>query len=427
MSKQFNYTLGIIWISAIFVLPLPFLWTYSIGLSGIHLMDKLSVSYGIIAYIWMLFAIYLGTKPKWVDRLIGLPSAYFLHGVLSLVAIVLAFLHKGNLHSEGLVALTGNVAFNLFVGLAVYSLIFMAGWLSSRIPFLAKIKNALETIFKHELSIWIHRLNIVATLLIFLHIQLIDYVRANTTFMLAIYVTTIFVFGKYLWTKLQPNAVGIKAKLVSNHEIGENIFELRIQLPKSSKQTYRPGDYAFISFPQIKGLEEPHPFSLVNAPGHHNELVLAIRGDGDFTRQIQAVKAPCSVYVDGGYGQYQAVIDERKPQEILAIAGGIGITPILSVVEAYPQIKTNLFHNGHTEVSLIYKEKFERWESRSNFQGYQQVGRFSEEAILSQLPDKLDGVLVLLSGPPAMARKWQKVLVKQGLTRQQIFYEEFGW
>jgi hypothetical protein len=100
--------------------------------------------FGVIAYVWMLLAIYIGTKPKWIDRLIGLPMAYMIHGILSLVAIILAFLHKEGSPSAGLIKLTGDYAFYLFVALAIYSLVFMAGWLTSRIRILEVIKKILR-------------------------------------------------------------------------------------------------------------------------------------------------------------------------------------------------------------------------------------------------------------------------------------------
>lgn len=170
MFKKNNYALGLVWMIAVGLLPTPFLYSFFSGTRGLTGSSRTGIGFGIIAYVWMLLAIYIGTKPKWLDRLIGLPAAYMLHGILSLVAIVLAFIHKNLNHSYGLVALTGNIAFILFLSLALYSIIFMAGWLTSRIPLLAKLKRQLEIVFKHEISIWLHRLNLIATFLIFIHV-----------------------------------------------------------------------------------------------------------------------------------------------------------------------------------------------------------------------------------------------------------------
>ncbi|WP_407887837.1 hypothetical protein [Levilactobacillus sp. N40-8-2] len=134
----------------LFVVPLPLIQALALGLPSIYASDALAIQWGSIAYVWFLVAIYLSTRPKWLDRLIGLPSVYFIHGVLSLLAIGLAFLHKEGTHSFGLIRQTGDWAFDLFLGLMVYSLVFMAGWLTSRFGVLRWIKRQLERLFHHE-------------------------------------------------------------------------------------------------------------------------------------------------------------------------------------------------------------------------------------------------------------------------------------
>jgi predicted ferric reductase len=64
------------------------------GLPTLYTDQAPAFMFGVIAYVWMLWLLFFGTKPKWIDRLIGLPMAYMIHGILSLVAIILAFLHK---------------------------------------------------------------------------------------------------------------------------------------------------------------------------------------------------------------------------------------------------------------------------------------------------------------------------------------------
>ncbi|MDG3132945.1 FAD-binding oxidoreductase [Streptococcus suis] len=428
MFKKNNYALGLVWMIAVGLLPTPFLYSFFIGTPGLTGSSRIGIGFGIIAYVWMLLAIYIGTKPKWLDRLIGLPAAYMLHGILSSVAIVLAFMHKNLSPSYGLVALTGNIAFILFLSLALYSMIFMAGWLTSRIPLLAKLKRQLEIVFKHEISIWLHRLNLIATFLIFIHVQLIGYIRENLAFMAIFYFTSLFVFASYILAKCKPTAAGFSAKLVSNTEVGPNIYELRIKVPVHRSKQMRPGDFIFISFPGIKGLTEPHPFSIVNDPRGASELILAIRGDGDFTRQLQSVQTPTTIAVDGGYGMYQSVIDDQAPKQLLAISGGIGVTPILSVIEGNPHIHTTVFHGASTDAALIYGERFAKWQAeRDNLIVNRVVGMYQAEDVLRYLPEDKKDFTVLISGPAAMARYWVKVLVKQGVPKSQIFYEEFGW
>lgn len=422
-----RYSLGLAWMAAVFLLPFPLLSTFMIGLPSIYTSSRFAYALGIYAYTWMLLAIYIGTKPKWLDRWIGLPMAYMIHGVLSLVAILFSFVHKSLSPSDGFIQMTGNVAFFLFLTIALYSMVFMAGWLTSRFSLLAKIKSILEKIFKHEVSVLLHRLNIVATLLVFIHVQLIPYVKANTAFMFTFYLMSFSVFGFYFWTKYRPNAVGYKSTLLSNHSIAPNIHELVIELPRKLQNKLRAGDFVFISFPKVRGMEEPHPFSIVNNPTQSKEIRLAIRGDGDFTRQLQTVSTSEAIYVDGGYGMYQTIIDEQAPEKLIIVTGGIGVTPILSIVESNPKIETTVFHSASTQAALIYEERFREWNNRQNFTSYRQVGRFDKAMVLSQLPKDTSKLLVLISGPTAMGHYWIDEMTKQGIPRHQIFYEEFGW
>lgn len=427
MLKKLTSHMGLSWMIILFIIPLPFMYTVKAGLSGVHANSSFGILLGVLAYVWMLTATYIATKPKWIDRWVGMPSAYMIHGMISLLAIFLAFFHKELDPSNGLIKNTGDIAFVIFLSLAAYSMIFMAGWLTSRVPLLESIKKLLEKIFKHEISVWLHRLNVLATLLVFIHIQLIDYIFAIKPFMLLIWIYSVFVFLSYLCFHFKPAAHGIQASLTSNYEIAPNIRELQVQLPRRSRLKFHPGDFAFISFPQIKGMAEPHPFSLVNVPGRDGLLTFAIRGDGDFTRQVAQVPNNSPIRVDGGFGKYQSLIKSFKPKEILIIGGGIGVVPLLSVAEGNPQIPTQFFYTVKSPEQFIYQDRLSQWQENPHFRAYCQVGRYNDQEILDHLPENPNDCIVLLGGPIAMGRHWQKVMQATGIDPERVYFEEFSW
>ena len=322
------------------------------------------------------------------------------------------------------IKLTGDWAFDLFVGLAIYSLVFMAGWLTSRVKPLAMLKKQLsKKIFKHEVSVWIHKLNLVATVLVFIHVMLISYIRAIAPFMFTFYLYSAFVLVAYL-ISLRPDR-GVGAILANNVEISPRVQELSLQLTKPIDT--KAGDFVFLSFPKIAKMKEPHPFSVVSAPNQNREMVLAIRGDGDFTKNLATVEPGAEALVNGGYGLYQTTIDNVKPTHMIIIAGGIGVVPMLSIVDANPDIDTTFFYNAHAQNNLLYPEKFARWEQRDNFTDYLQVGRFDDETILNTVPRDLSKLVVLIGGPAPMGRHWVKLFSQLGLNSGQIYYEEFSW
>lgn len=429
MLKKHRYSLGLFWLIAIFVLPLPFLQTVTQGLPALYQSELLAIDWGVIAYVWFLLAIYLGTRPKWLDRLVGLPSMYLLHGILSIAAIGLAYLHKSGTQSTGWIKTTGDWAFDLFLGLMFYSCLFMAGWLTSRVPPIARAKKWLEQVFRHEISVWLHRLNLVAVSLVFIHVQLISYITAITPFMWWFDGATAFVLVTYLWAKFGAPQTWRTGTLIANQTVADNVQELVVQLPQRRPMDLRTGDYVFMALPSIAGLHEMHPFSLVNVPDDQQQLRLAIRGDGDFTQKLPQVPLKTAVKIDGGYGRYAAFLaDQPADAPIIILAGGIGVTPLLSVVADHPERTIHFFYTAHRESDLLYPELLGAYQQRPTFTMTQQAGRLQAAAVWPTLPaDWSRTSVILIAGPAKMMRYWQRELRRQGVRPGQIYTEEFNW
>lgn len=427
MLKHHNYALGLTWAIILFVVPLPFIQTLAVGLPADYSDEFQAIYFGAIAYAWMLVAIYLSTWPKWLDRLIGLPDMYVIHGIISIAAIYLIYLHQSETESMGWIKTTGNWAYWLLLGLLGYSLIFMAGWLTSRLTFLNTIKTWLEPLFKHEVSIWIHRLNLVATVLVFIHVILINYVTAIKPFMFWFYLYSTFALITYGWSTYQNWVGTTRASLTTNTEIADNVRELDIQ--PNTKLNLLPGDYVFISFPTMKGLKEGHPFSIVNSPTNSDTIKLAIRGDGDFTRSLAQVPTGSQVRITGGYGRYQQFLNERPEfSSLVIIAGGIGVVPLLSIISSHPDDRIHFFYTAHRKADLLYSEQLRQWQKRPNFKMSQQVGRFADSEIIRQLPENWQtDSLFLIGGPSKMMRHWKRVLYRHGASSGQMYSEEFNW
>ncbi|WP_238595877.1 hypothetical protein [Streptococcus suis] len=59
MIKKNNYALGLAWMVALFILPFPFIYTFVTGMPAGYGQMKVSIALGIVAYVWMLLAIYI--------------------------------------------------------------------------------------------------------------------------------------------------------------------------------------------------------------------------------------------------------------------------------------------------------------------------------------------------------------------------------
>jgi respiratory burst oxidase len=98
---------------------------------------------------------------------------------------------------------------------------------------------------------------------------------------------------------------------------------------------HKVGQYMFVNFPEIS-LTEWHPFSVASAPGA-DFVDLYIRALGDHTREILSLAKRCNVEnrstwirCDGPYGYLN--FDYRRYGVLLMAGGGIGVTPVMSLL-----------------------------------------------------------------------------------------------
>jgi predicted ferric reductase len=423
----------------LFVVPAPMAVTLSMTLPTVYLANMVGIQLGVIAYSWMLAAIYLGTRPRWMDRSIGLPHLYVIHGVIGIMIIILAFLHRQLSHSSGWIKRTGDWALILFIALAVWSCVFMAGWLTSRIQWLEQLKRQLEHLARHEFSVWLHRLNLIAVLLVFIHVQLISYIASQRIFMGVFDTVTILTFTLYTLEKMHLRFSSIRGRISGNRMIAPRVHEIAVTIPCQRDMDWEAGDFAFIRFPDRGDLREYHPFSVVNAPleyqtcgaKRHNlpnvvTLFFAIREDGDFTSRMGVLPTGTAVDVLPPYGRYQRFIEEHAHDApMIIIAGGIGITPLIAVLEYYGQRVSTFVYTARRGQLLPYTSYLQYWTKISQMRSIISERRIPPSRLRNEVI--VPHAIYLIAGPMPMQRTWRKYLYSQGISADDIYSEPFSW
>ncbi|KRM82945.1 FAD-binding oxidoreductase [Liquorilactobacillus vini] len=430
MFRKLEFSSLIIWSVFFVILPLPLILSLLTEIHTLGSQQQLSIYSGTIAYTWMLLAVFLGTRPHWLDRLVGLPNIYQLHGILATAALLLAWLHKFSSHAGGLIKQTGDLALIILTIILIYSFLLLSNWLTAHSIIFKALRHSFEKVFKHEFTLWTHRLNLLAIALIFIHVQLIGFVTRITPFMILFDSYSLVTLLIYLKFKLNwYRSDQAELTVFQNKQISARICELTLDGRQLAKLQLLPGDFIFLAFPKIKELHEPHPFSIVALPVDTGKLKLAIRADGDFTTALAKVKAGTQVKVTGGYGRYQHFIDEQPSQaNLVIITGGIGVTPSFSVIKHNLSHQIYFFYTTHHVSELLYLDQLKQWNQLNNFHGYWQKGRFSDNFVVEHLPvDWKKATLFLLSGPTPLINHWQAFLLKQQVKPTCIFKENFSW
>ncbi len=94
----------------------------------------------------------------------------------------------------------------------------------------------------------------------------------------------------------------------------------------------KPGQYASIRIFKDGAWSAPHPFTLASAPNDAT-LRMTIKKSGAFTSSIPDIEPGTPIQCTGPYGQFCKDIGTSK--EVVMIAGGVGITPFLSVLRHF--------------------------------------------------------------------------------------------
>ena len=108
---------------------------------------------------------------------------------------------------------------------------------------------------------------------------------------------------------------------------------LRLSLLQSEDQrpiSFLPGQYAGISFRRDWRKSAVRCFSIASSPVNPERIEFGIRIGGKFTQALTKLKPGTIIDVEGPFGNF--VFEPSAHKEIVLCAGGIGITPFMSMV-----------------------------------------------------------------------------------------------
>ena len=199
--------------------------------------------------------------------------------------------------------------------------------------------------------------------------------------------------------------------------------------PKDRMLDFKAGQFAFVEV-QGKGWDEPHPFTISSGPGE-DRLRFTMKVLGDWTRKIREELQPgAEVLVRGPYGRFDTAQAGKKQ---IWLAGGVGLTPFLSMVR---DMEINDARNIHlvyasrnAEDAIFLDELQARAETLPNLTViplFSDEGQFAKVTIMQEkLPDPLETYEYFLCGPKPMVDGIMKDLRKTGVPKTSIHTEAF--
>jgi predicted ferric reductase len=204
--------------------------------------------------------------------------------------------------------------------------------------------------------------------------------------------------------------------------------------PVGKALAYRPGQFSFIRFVQKGFTAESHPFTLSSSPDEP-ELRFSIKASGDDTKTLMQLKSGTYAYLEGPFGEF--IFDRAELKRQIWVAGGIGITPFLSMARSLPR-SAGLSRYGGYDINMFYcvknsdeavflKELEQIAERFSRFRvmpWYSDVSGF----ITAQAIEKRSGLRdadIFICGPGKMIRSLRTQMIGLGVLKKRMYSEEF--
>jgi sulfhydrogenase subunit gamma (sulfur reductase) len=193
---------------------------------------------------------------------------------------------------------------------------------------------------------------------------------------------------------------------------------------------FRPGQFAQVS---LFGSGE-FPASLPPSPTE-SETFFTVRQVGSCTAALHQLVPGAQFGVRGPYGN-GFPMDEYRGQNLIFVAGGIGLIPLRSCIvyalknrEQYGRIQ--IFYGSKTPKELMYRENLDQWTSSPGVECYLTVdraesgwaGNVGVVGSLFKLPQvkvPVENTTAFVCGPPIMFRFVIKDLLAMGFSDEQI-------
>jgi len=171
-------------------------------------------------------------------------------------------------------------------------------------------------------------------------------------------VIILFALAVYIWNTILK-ALTLKRCLYTIQKIEklhENVLSIYLS-PIEKPIEAHPGQYIFIRFHLTSGWSQWHPFSLSHIQG--NMLRISLKNLGDETKRfIKELQPSIKAEVRGAFGVFGDDVSLHAEQ--IWIAGGIGITPFLSLLDAVSEKqRVDFYYAVNTKSDAVFLDELQ--------------------------------------------------------------------
>lgn len=231
-----------------------------------------------------------------------------------------------------------------------------------------------------------------------------------------------------------------KATLAATRDLTHDLREFRFRT--QGAPGFLPGQYALFSLPGVTGLRTYSMANVDDGSGEWHFMVKRMPGGVGTAALFDQVPLGGTLDLDGPYGL--AYLRPESPRDLLCIAGGSGLAPILSVVRGVARSpamagrQVHVFYGARTPADICGEAELAAlpgYGTRIHFQpvvsnpeagdGWSGPTGFVHEHVRSLFGERFPEFECYFAGPPAMAQAVQQMFIAARVPYPQVHFDSF--
>ena len=406
---------------------------YKFGVDRVLLLTGQAL--GLVAGCLLLIQVILAARLKFLDRVLGLDRFFRYHRLSGIIIAVMVIIHPITIFiADDRISIPLQWRYwPEFVGLFLMLLI---------------IIMVVTSVWRIGLGLAFHRwwpihrwAAIIAVIAFGVHVLSVnDTFKQRLPQMLAI--AALILCGLiFLWIRTRTLRNRRKPlHIAAVEDAAADAVCLKMVTDDPYLPAYLPGQFGFITLLSEAVSSEEHPFTIASSPTEADGLEIIVRTAGDWTAELRRLQPQDRVYLDGPYGLFSH-LRVAQQKEIILIAGGIGITPMLSMLRYMADHndprKITLIWSNQTPDHIVLPHVFEKLAAQlkelrilhvmtraAEYTGEQ--GRLDRPMLERLLSECGRTAAVFVCGPDQMMKAVRSFLVSLGFDRRRVFMERFS-
>lgn len=225
-------------------------------------------------------------------------------------------------------------------------------------------------------------------------------------------------------------------RVVSVDAVLDDTYTLTVEPVGHAGMRFRAGQFAWITVGSSPYSLQQHPFSFSSSE-RDETLGFTAKASGDFTSTWKDIEPGTTVFLEGPYGGF---VLEPDAVGAVFIAGGIGVTPMMSILRTMrddgDHRPTFLFYGNPNRDEIAFADELRELESAMGLHVIHvldepaddwdgESGYIDRDLLERRLPADRRDFEYFICGPKPLMDKTETALRDMGLSWRQIYTERF--